>query len=182
MNRLRHIRHVKNPGGLRKWARWIVGTLPAARIMRASLPVMSLLGFLAALYLTLVHYRGGIPRCYVVEGCAIVQNSKYSAVLGIPIALPGALYFAFMFYLGIGLLALPRRRVVLVYRIVAFAGALAAVPLFLLQAVALRAYCTYCLVTEVVLVATWLVSLALRVPPGATGESSDAAGKPSNAG
>lgn len=138
--------------------------------VRVWLLVVALLGFLAAFYLTLVHYRGGIPRCYVVEGCAIVQTSKYSAILGIPIALPGALYFAAMFYLGIGLVVVPTRRVVLAYRILAFAGALAAVPLFLLQAAVLRAYCTYCLATEVVLVAMWLASLALRAAPHAPGK------------
>ncbi len=53
---------------------------------------------------------------------------------------------------------------VLGYKILAFARALAAVPLFLLQAAVLHAYCTYCLVTEFVLVVTWLVSLTLKVP------------------
>jgi uncharacterized membrane protein len=133
---------------------------------RGSLLLLSLLGFLAAYYLTLVHYRGGIPRCYVVEGCALVQTSKYSTILGIPIALPGTVYFALLFYLGIGLTTNPNRKLVLAYKVFAFAGALAAVPLFLLQAVVLRAYCTYCLVTEFVLVTTWLISLGLRLTPG----------------
>jgi uncharacterized membrane protein len=149
-----------------------------ARSIRVFLLAMSLSGFLAAFYLTLVHYRGGIPNCYVVQGCDIVQTSKYSAILGVPVALPGVLYFALTFYLGIALLAVPNRKVVLTYRIVVFAGALAAVPLFLLQAVSLRAYCTYCLVTEVVLVATWLASLALKVPARAADQTSGPASAP----
>jgi uncharacterized membrane protein len=137
----------------------------AARLTRSCLPAISLLGFVAAFYLTLVHYRGGVPRCYVVEGCAIVQTSKYSTVLGIPIALPGTAYFALMFFLGIRLLEPLSRKLLLAYKILALAGVLVAVPLFLLQAVALRAYCTYCLVTEIVLVITWVASLTLRLPP-----------------
>ena len=120
---------------------------------------------LSAFYLTLQHYRGGTPQCYVVDGCALVQTSKYSALFGVPIALPGAFFFAAMFSLGIALMIVPTRSLTLIYKILAYAGALAAIPLFLLQAVVLRAYCTYCLVTEVVLFALWLASFALRAAP-----------------
>jgi uncharacterized membrane protein len=130
--------------------------------VRGALVVLALLGFLSALYLTLVHYRGGIPRCFVVKGCDIVQTSKYSAILGVPIALFGAVYFTIMFYLGIGLMARPTRKLVLSYKLLSYAGALAAIPLFLLQAAVLRAFCTYCLVTEVVLFLMWVGSFAVK--------------------
>jgi uncharacterized membrane protein len=139
---------------------------------RIFLLVFSLLGLVAAFYLTLMHYRGGIPHCYVFAGCATVQTSKYSAVWGIPIALPGTLYFAIMFGLGIALLVAPSAKLTLTYKIVAFAGALAAIPLFLLQAVVLRAYCTYCLVAEIAWAACWLASLTLRGPRGTAGQAS----------
>jgi uncharacterized membrane protein len=131
------------------------------RAIRGLLLVVSLLGFLAAFYLTLVHYRGDIPRCYVVEGCAVVQTSKYSTILHVPIALLGTLYFALMFYLSIGVAATPGRRLILLYKTLAFVGALVAIPLFLIQAIVLHAYCTYCLVVELVLLVTWLASLGL---------------------
>jgi uncharacterized membrane protein len=136
--------------------------------VRGALMVLALLGFLSALYLTLVHYRGGIPRCYVVQGCDIVQTSKYSAILGVPIALFGAVYFTLMFYLGIGLMATPTRNVVLCYKVLSYAGALAAIPLFLLQAAVLRAFCTYCLVTEAVLLLMWVGSFAVKPAGPAT--------------
>jgi uncharacterized membrane protein len=139
------------------------------RGLRGFLLGVSFLGFLAAFYLTLQHYRGGIPRCYMEDGCTLVQTSKYSALLGLPIALPGALFFATMFALGIALLTVPTRAVTLTYKILARAGALAAIPLFLLQAVVLHAYCTFCLATEVVLVTLWLASLALRASPRTAG-------------
>jgi len=130
--------------------------------VRCALVTLALLGFLSALYLTLVHYRGGIPRCFVVQGCDVVQTSKYSAILGVPIALFGAVYFTIMFYLAIGLMASPTRRLVISYKLLAYAGALAAVPLFLLQAAVLRAFCTYCLVTEAVLLLLWVGSFAVK--------------------
>jgi uncharacterized membrane protein len=136
--------------------------------VRGSLVVLALLGFLSALYLTLVHYRGGIPRCYVVQGCDIVQTSKYSTVLGVPLALFGGVYFTLMFYLGIGLMATPTRKLVLGYKVLSYAGALAAIPLFLLQAVVLRAFCTYCLATEAVLLLMWVGSFAVKAARPAT--------------
>jgi uncharacterized membrane protein len=136
--------------------------------VRCALVILALLGFLSGLYLTLVHYRGGIPRCYVVQGCDIVQTSKYSAILGVPIALFGAVYFTLMFYLGIGLMATPTRKLVLGYKLLSYAGALAAIPLFLLQAVVLRAFCTYCLVTEAVLFLMWVGSFAVKPAGPAT--------------
>jgi hypothetical protein len=48
-----------------------------------------------------------------------------------------------------------------VYKVLAFLGALAVIPLFLLQAVALRAFCTYCVATEVIMLAIWIVSFLL---------------------
>jgi uncharacterized membrane protein len=135
---------------------------PLHRLVHVALVLHALMGFLSALYLTLVHYRGGIPRCYVVQGCDIVQTSKYSAILGVPIALFGAVYFTAMFYLAIGLLTSPAPRLVLSYRLLSYAGALAAIPLFLLQAVVLRAFCTYCLITEVILLLLWVGSFAVK--------------------
>jgi uncharacterized membrane protein len=130
--------------------------------VHAALVLLALLGVLSALYLTLVHYRGGIPRCYVVQGCDIVQTSKYSAILGVPIALLGAAYFTVMFYLAIGLTTSPAPKLVLGYRLLSYAGALAAIPLFLLQAVVLRAFCTYCLITEAILLLLWVDSFAVK--------------------
>ena len=61
-------------------------------------------GFVISLYLTFVHYRGYVSPCFVVHGCEQVQTSRFSVVLGIPVALLGTIFFALMFYLAIGVL------------------------------------------------------------------------------
>ncbi len=122
------------------------------------------LGFVISLYLTFVHYRGYISPCYVVQGCEQVQASRYSVALGIPIALFGVVFFALMFYVGIGLLTRPRASWARAYRVLAYAAALAAVPLFLLQALVIRAFCTYCVATELIMVSMWIVSFFLPAP------------------
>ena len=121
-------------------------------------------GFVISLYLTFVHYRGYVSPCYVVHGCEEVQTSKYSVILGVPLALVGAIFFGLMFYLGIGLLTGSRPRVVQVYKVLAFLGALAIIPLFLLQAIVLKAFCTYCLATEVIMLVLWGASFLLVAP------------------
>jgi uncharacterized membrane protein len=126
--------------------------------------VASYAGFAVSLYLTFVHYRGYVSHCYVVEGCEQVQTSRFAVILGVPVALLGAVFFAVMFYLGIGLLTSSSVTLVRAYKVLAYLGALAAVPLFLLQAVALRAFCTYCVATEVILLSMWGASFVLRAP------------------
>ena len=46
----------------------------------------------------------------------------------------------------------------------AFLGALAIIPLFLLQAIVLKAFCSYCLATEVLMLAIWILSFLLAAP------------------
>jgi uncharacterized membrane protein len=118
-------------------------------------------GFVISLYLTFVHYRGYVSPCYVVHGCEEVQTSKYSVILGVPLALVGTLFFGLMFYLGIGLLTGPAVLVVRAYKVLAFAGALAIIPLFLLQAIVLKAFCTYCVATEALMLVLWVASFWL---------------------
>jgi uncharacterized membrane protein len=142
----------------RRWVPWLLAGAAYA-------------GFVISLYLTLAHYRGYVSPCYVVHGCEAVQTSKYSVILGVPLALLGTLFFALMFYLGIGLLTGPRLLLVRAYKVLAFLGALAIIPLFLLQAIVLDAFCTYCVATEVVMLLLWVVSFLLASP-----EQTEAAG------
>ena len=138
----------------RRWVPWLLTGLAFA-------------GFVISLYLTFVHYRGYVSPCYVVHGCETVQTSKYAVVLGVPLALLGTVFFGLMFYLGIALLTIRRPPVVTAYRLLAFAGAIVIIPLFLLQAIVLKAFCTYCVATEAIMLALWL--LAFLLPAAAPG-------------
>ena len=148
--------------GPRRWVPWLLAGAAYA-------------GFVISLYLTFVHFRGYVSPCYVVHGCEEVQTSKYSVILGVPLALLGTLFFALMFYLGIGLLTGSRVRVVQAYKVLAFVGALAIIPLFLLQAIVLKAFCTYCVATEAIMLVLWVVSFLLTAP-GQSGPGSEKTG------
>jgi uncharacterized membrane protein len=133
-------------------------------VVRIALVVLALAGFLISFYLTLTHYRDLIPPCYVTSGCESVVTSRYATILGIPLSLVGTVFFALMYFLGLSLVTGRRRLAVRAYELLAFAGILAAAVLFLLQAVVLRAYCTYCLGTEVIALLIWAGSLVVASP------------------
>jgi uncharacterized membrane protein len=139
------------PPAPRRWVPWLLTGAAYA-------------GFVISLYLTFVHYRGYVSPCYVVHGCEAVQTSKYSVILGVPLALVGTVFFALMFYMGIGQLTSSRVLVVRIYKVLAFAGALAIIPLFLLQAIVLKAFCTYCVATEAIMLFLWVLSFLLATP------------------
>ena len=147
------------------------------RIVQAALVVLALAGFFISFYLTLTHYRDLIPPCYVTSGCESVVTSRYATILGVPLSLIGAVFFAAMFFLGIALITGPPKKVVRAYELLAFAGVLAAVVLFLIQAVLLRDYCTYCLGTEVIALSIWAGSLVIASPTDGGAIAEDGSGQ-----
>jgi uncharacterized membrane protein len=62
------------------------------RTLRIVLIVISTIGLGWATYLTYVHYSGAAPLCSLKgDPCAAVQKSTYSELVGIPVALIGAI-------------------------------------------------------------------------------------------
>jgi uncharacterized membrane protein len=64
----------------------------SARALRTTLIVLATIGMGWAAYLTYVHYSGAAPVCSLKgDLCAAVQKSAYSELIGIPVALIGAI-------------------------------------------------------------------------------------------
>ena len=61
----------------------------SARALRITLIVLTVLGLVVASYVTYVHYAGIKPACTAGESCTKVQTSRYSELVGIPVALIG---------------------------------------------------------------------------------------------
>ena len=67
-------------------------TTPAgarAPALRFAIGAVALVGLAIASYLTVVHYTGDQPVCAIAHGCAVVQQSDYAALAGIPVAVLG---------------------------------------------------------------------------------------------
>lgn len=109
--------------------------------------ILSFLGFLDATYLTIQHYSGVIPPC-TIHGCDLVLTSKYSALLGIPVSLIGALYYLLNIVLG-GLFIQTKQKmlITIIFTLNVFSLIVAA-GLIYLQAFVIQAFCQYCLFSE----------------------------------
>jgi uncharacterized membrane protein len=140
------------------------GTALPRRWLPWTLAALAYTGFVISAYLTIVHFRGYVSPCYVVQGCETVQTSEYSVIVGVPVALAGAVYFGLLFYLTVGLLRSSALWLVRAFKVLSFLGALAIIPLFLLQAIVLDAFCSYCLATEALMLAIWILSFLLASP------------------
>lgn len=127
-----------------------------ARLRPAGL-ALALAGLGVAVYLTYVHYRGIESICAISHGCEVVQNSEYSKLLGVPVALLGLLG-----YVGIlGALIVdgePGRLAAVCFAWVglAFSGYLTYRELFTIDAI-----CIWC-VTSAVILALLAVLTAIR--------------------
>ncbi len=62
----------------------------SARTLRTTLIVLAAIGLCLAGYLTYLHYSGTTPPCSIKGNpCSQVQKSRYSELVGVPVALIG---------------------------------------------------------------------------------------------
>lgn len=132
------------------------------------LPLLAFLGLADALYLTAHHYLGFPLACGPLSGCGTVTSSVYSVIFGIPVALPGALYYLAMFF---GFLFALEYRSLSYFRLVcklSLCGLVASAWFLFVMAFLLHAWCTYCLVsaaTSTLLFAGSMLALWTTRPP-----------------
>ncbi|MEK7646258.1 MAG: vitamin K epoxide reductase family protein [Patescibacteria group bacterium] len=121
---------------------------------------IALLGFADAAYLTIKHYAGVVPPC-AVGGCEQVLTSDYATLLGIPVALMGALFYVLIL---VGTFAYLESKQERLFRWVLYAtlpGFVFTVYLFILQAVVIESFCLYCLGSATT--STLLAGLAIYI-------------------
>lgn len=135
--------------------------------------LLSLVGLMLAVYLTLYHYGYvGVLACGGTQSCEKVQASRYAMFMGLPVALIGSAG-----YLGLLLVALaglqgpgassrtPSRLLVLLSGI----GVVFTVYLTYLELFRIHAICKWCVGSAVIIVLIFAVSLlSLRTRPSAS--------------
>ena len=80
-----------------------------------------------------------------LDGCNIVAQSPYSQLFGLPLALYGVLFFAFMFVLAAAIFMLPKRVLYTALYLLAWFGAVASLVFVFIQFALIKALCIYCL-------------------------------------
>jgi uncharacterized membrane protein len=134
---------------------------PSERALRIALAVVAVAGLAVAGYLTAVRAAGDDPACVIGGGCHTVQNSEYSELAGIPVAVLGLLAYAVL--LGAAIAAGPLARTVGLFTAlvgVGFSAYLTYLELFVIDAI-----CAWC-VSSAVLIVIALVITILRARAG----------------
>ena len=126
------------------------------RRRRPAIAALALAGAGVAAYLTWVHYHPGALVCLSGGGCETVQKSRYSELLGVPVALLGLLAYAALAASA----ALRGLLVAAAAAAVALAGLLFALWLVYVQAAILHAWCNWCLASDAVLALLTVACLA----------------------
>lgn len=133
-----------------------------AGIIYGAMAVVALVGLADSIYLAIEHVSGRSVRCTIVSGCSEVLSSPYASIRGIPLALIGAVAYFVVFSLA----TLAAFGYKVAGKLLAFVVAcmfLTTLWLFYLQAVVIKAFCQYCLLSAAVtLVLSVLVFVSFR--------------------
>lgn len=105
------------------------------------------IGFADSSFLALKHYLRLPVPCAIVRGCDIVTTSPYSMVGPIPLAVLGMVYYLSIIILAV--LYIDSKRALFLSFLARFTavGFVASLYLIFLQAVVLKAFCLYCLIS-----------------------------------
>src|SRR5574340_293488 len=124
--------------------------------------VLAVLGIGVAGYLTWVHFTASkIAFCLTGTGCETVQNSPFSTVQGIPVAIIGMLgYAAILVVLGLELSSkwFKERGPILVFGM-SLVGFLYAAYLTYVSKFLIGAFCSWCLLNTALITLLFIVSI-----------------------
>jgi uncharacterized membrane protein len=133
------------------------------RRARLAIQLLALAGLGVAIYLTSVHYADVAPICATGGGCERVQNSDYSELAGVPVALLGLIGYVAILVATL----VPGELARLVTAGLALAGAGFSLYLTYLELFVIDAICQWCVASAVIMcaIAVLAVLRVLRVPP-----------------
>jgi uncharacterized membrane protein len=141
----------RSPDGIRR-----------ASALAPALVVVALIGAAISGYLLAVRLAGGAPVCTPGGGCELVQESRYSEILGIPVAALGLGYSLVIAAAGLVWWRAGDRRALLAAYGLGMVGLLFEAYLVYLQLAVIEAVCIWCAAYGVTVV-TGLVLAALEV-------------------
>jgi uncharacterized membrane protein len=116
------------------------------RHLRIAVLVLAAIGAAIASYLLYERWSGGAPIC-ATGGCETVQESKYSKIAGVPVALLGLLAYLTIFATGLLRTEVARA----IGAAVAVSGFAFALYLVYVQDQKIHAWCQWCLASDVVI-------------------------------
>jgi uncharacterized membrane protein len=121
--------------------------------------IIVVLGLADTIYLSMTVLLDVAPVCGPLHGCETVAASKYSRLLGIPLAYLGVAYYLF----GAGITSFLERshRARVLALVYALIGTAMSVWFIYIQAVLIKALCMYCLTSAAAAFALAIVAFLL---------------------
>ncbi len=119
--------------------------------------ILAVLGLGVSLYLSITHYFGFAVPCGITHGCETVLTSKYSMLLGLPLAVWGVVYF-----FGVIASSLLANHFLLWKKVLTFIlglGALSALIFLFIQFFVIKHVCQYCLTTDLLSVLLFILDI-----------------------
>jgi uncharacterized membrane protein len=121
--------------------------------------ILAFFGFLDSAYLTIAHYKNIIPPCSVHFGCETVLTSPYSMIGPIPLALLGVIFYLTVIVVCLLILIEGMKQLLKFFYFVAAVGLLVSIVLFFIQYYVIKSFCQYCLLSEVISLGIFVLSL-----------------------
>lgn len=119
---------------------------------RRMMLLAALAGFFASTYLLITYVSGEPITCGTSHGCDIVRASKWATSFGMPRPVQGVAFYAVIMLLIVIRTAMPSYKTRWLYRasmVLVTIGLLESAFLTFVQAVEIKAFCTWCLVSAV---------------------------------
>lgn len=123
------------------------GIIP--NIFTGAILAIGFVGFLDATYLTAKRFTGSALNCYFFGGCDAVNASPYSLMLGIPLSLYGSIFYLLVVLSAVAYLQYKKPIFGKAMMVLTILGVLFSGYFLFLQAVVIKAYCFYCVVSVV---------------------------------
>lgn len=123
--------------------------------------VLSIFGIFDTAYLTAKHYLDSSVYCPVGKSCETVLNSAYSIIYNIPISLFGIFFYFTILILALLYLQTEKKILIKIFFGLSALGLIFSLWLFYLQAIVIKAYCFYCILSAINILILFGVSLFL---------------------
>lgn len=118
---------------------------------RLLLLVLVAIGLADSVYLSVKSINGSGLVCSITHGCEEVINSRFAHIGPVPVAFLGVLLYLIMLVLLLLKNNWKIKNFSLVY-IISLIGALGSIWFIALQIFVLKAYCQYCLVSDIIMI------------------------------
>jgi len=135
--------------------------MASRRTVALALGILAAAGAAIAIYLTWTKVAGVAPICGPSGGCETVENSAYSSIAGIPVALFGLGYSAVVLAAWLAWWRTDRADLLLVPYVLGLIGTIVEAYLVFLELFVIHAVCLWCAAYGVTVVLGWLAGVVV---------------------